>query len=345
MKAMAVNFFNRPIWVIIINKDTAIKIQPPEQENGSADPIVIALHQWQAMDGYTGHYQSVLPQPCILCLEIWASKYCANCNNPLCQSCQCQCSPNRGDEEAAGPVDLLRSGTEDSPQRLDKETEVPENLQGLNKEAEVQEVAEIEHSNNLQEAEGELKSQSDLQCPDTEAPPQGVEKENDKEVADMENSSANKNIEYFKTAYETEKCLKEALQKDMRILEENTKSIILKQQTELRMLREKIRFLQSGESHTSNEVEIPTEIIPQQREKGKTTLEQQIENMVVESPASIWDVDTVVPQQRERRKTTTEQKKDTEELIRQKIGEGTDLNLRIDNEIENKGAGIRVSIF
>ena len=256
MKTTAVNFFKCPIWIVLVDQERTIKIGPPEDMTEFPDPIVIALQLWQAKDGQSGHYQSVLPQPCGSCRKTWASKLCTNCSKASCVSCQC-CP---GEEL---PV----------PRANDVQGADNQNINVVNEESQ-------NDNNGMQE----------------------------------------QNLQFFKNALEKEKSLNEKLEEDMRKLKIESETIIGEKETEINELLEKIRFLESAEQNRT-------------------------ENMAVESPASIWDVETVVPKQRERRKTTTEQKKDVEEQIKQKIGEATDLNLRIDYEIENKGAGIRVSIF
>ena len=91
MKTTAVRYFKRPIWVIIVNDGTIVKLNPPEELAGSTDPIVVALLQWNRVDGASGHYQSMSPQPCTGCAQTWASLKCKNCPQPRCQSCHCNC--------------------------------------------------------------------------------------------------------------------------------------------------------------------------------------------------------------------------------------------------------------
>ena len=102
MKTTAVRFFQRPIWVIVVNDGTTVKLNPPEELATSKDPIVVALLQWDRVDGKSGHYQSVCPQPCTECTQTWASVKCQGCAQPLCQSCKCSCQSDA--DVAVGPT-------------------------------------------------------------------------------------------------------------------------------------------------------------------------------------------------------------------------------------------------
>ena len=336
MKTTAVRYFQCPIWIILVNDKTTLKLDPPEELSESPNPIVLALLQWDGENGPTGHYQSVQPKPCDTCNKIWSSRKCTHFAKSLCQGCNCKCN-----------TDLLSTMDGDSDGRK-----------------------ELPTTYNIEEEEGcvtEKNTNSDEELEEEEIVGSAEIAIIKKELEYQKSTTNRLKDEINLVRNEASKIISDK-DREIRLLKESVellKEKLAKQQSEnpnSQMLEDESTIQQPLESESSNSQVLEVESTIEGNSPPQTLDVQKIDAPIpvpeVEStikgnsppqPLDGQNIDApiTVPVRKSLRTPGGILKKAYDEMLLKKMEEKNDQEhgLELDNTIANKGRGIRVSIM
>ena len=341
MKTTAVRYFRCPIWIILVNDKTTLKLNPPEELAESPNPIVLALLQWDGENGPTGHYQSVQPEPCDTCHKIWSSKKCTHLAKSLCQGCNCKCNDDLlstmdGDSNGRKELPTTYNIEEEEGCVTKKNTKSDEELE----EEEIVGSAEIEIIKKELEYQksttNRLKDEINL-----------VRNEASKIISDKD-----REIRLLKESVEL---LKEKLAKQQ---SENPNSQMLEDENTIQEnipaqpLESESSNTQALEDESTIEGNSPPQTLDVQKIEAPIPVPELENTIEGNSPPQPLDGQKIVapipvPVRRSLRTPGGILKREYVEMILKKMEEKNDQahGLELDNTIANKGRGIRVSII